>query len=107
MNLLYFGRRWDAPMLDDALRVPVPVGERCLSCEEVVTAKDRGFVRSTLKANGTGLLQPQHLECDLRLVLGHVYGVCGCTGYGTTRVEAQLVLMLLNRDRCEQGRDPL
>ncbi len=94
MSTLFFGERWDAGVVEGAVRVPTPVGEACLDCAEPVVDGDRGFVRAVGRMVGGELrpsVEPVHAECDLRSVLGHQVGVCPCTGYGRTRAAARLV----------------
>lgn len=77
---VYFGRRWDAPAFDDAIEIPTPVGQLCLWCGEPIEAGDNG---STM-GSPTGV-QPVHLECFLRSLLGdvpHLEGRCLCSGGG-------------------------
>jgi hypothetical protein len=74
-EMCYFGERWDAPILDDAVEVEVPVGVPCMFCEEPFEEGDSGWVY----ASG----QPTHTECGLRSVLGgvnHQLGLCSCCG---------------------------
>lgn len=71
----YFGERWDAPILDDAVEVDVPVGTPCIHCEEPIEAEDSGW----LYANGPAT----HAECGVRSVIGgvnHQLGRCSCQG---------------------------
>ena len=39
----WFGARHDAPVYDDGLEVPVPVGMACWYCGRAFTAADDGF----------------------------------------------------------------
>lgn len=64
LTLRYFGERWEASMLDDAVQAPTPVGELCVSCREAFVDGDRGLIFAT------GLRQ--HRECGLRGVLGGI-----------------------------------
>jgi hypothetical protein len=92
---LFFGRRWDAPIVDDARQVATPVGERCMDCGEVVVEGDRGFIRAALCRDAdrkwVATPRPVHAECDLRGVQGHILGLCRCTGYESDRATAVLV----------------
>lgn len=67
---------WRAPICeDDALRIPTPVGQKCILCDEEIVEGDRG----TQYANGPFA----HAECGLRSVTGnhlHVAGMCRHTG---------------------------
>jgi len=70
---------------DDTERIPVPVGEPCLWCEELIQAGDQG---EELGYVGLGdppyrQLRYAHVECVFRQVMGgpaHVKGTCRCEG---------------------------
>jgi hypothetical protein len=86
----YFGQPWDAPFIDDAVQVPTPVGEICLTCEEPVAEGDQGVVTPYLYAGSDGApAQGEtavHRECMLLGVLGHLARQCDCFGAtGTVR----------------------
>lgn len=90
----FFGDRWDAPLIDEADQVPTPIGQSCFRCGELVAAGDRGLIRMVARELGGELqaaAEPVHAECDLIGVVGHLVGVCHCTGYDTsTRAAARL-----------------
>jgi len=98
---LFFGKKWDAPRLDDTedrrvVQKAVPVGEQCLYCEELILHGDRGLFHPSVTATYRGLigflldwagwttllkrrqriwtarLRPIHAECDMRMVLGSI-----------------------------------
>jgi hypothetical protein len=102
----YFGARWDAPMLDDAVEVATPVNWPCVGCDEPIQDGDRGLIRVAIRRGDDGAPYGQfvaiHAECDLRSVMGHQVGVCGCNGHGTTRADARLVWERVSKMR---GRD--
>ena len=99
MPLAYFGERWDAPAWDDAVEVPVPVGQSCLHCLEPIEEGDSGIMLGHLRRARPGeapmgrmsggedvvvVGEPDHLECHLRAVRGsvaHLAGRCLCTGH--------------------------
>jgi hypothetical protein len=97
-----FGPAWDAPDFDELPRWPDPdplyEGARCLRCDEGIMKGDQGFIQPyiggtdlTLAVGGGEgyILVPIHRECQLIGVLGHMVGVCHCTGYDTdTRASA-------------------
>lgn len=99
---MFFGEPWDAPILEDATRMPgVPTYAACLRCDEMIGPEDQGFVRPFV---GGGLdprylvgvgpsyqLTAIHRECDLASVVGHAMGVCSCTGYDSGRESAREV----------------
>ena len=71
----YQGRKWDAPLTDDAAEVNL-AGLTCTMCEEPITADDNAILI-------TWANQPMHLECYLRPVFGgiaHLEGRCSCPG---------------------------
>lgn len=100
MTAMFFGEPWDAPILEDAVRMPeVPTYAACLRCTEMIGEDDQGFIRPYI---GGGLdprylvgvgpghqLTAIHRECDLAGIVGHLVGVCSCTGYGSDRESAR------------------
>lgn len=105
-HTLFFGERWDAPIVDHARQVETPVGQPCLACTEAVEQGDRGLIRATIRSDGNdgwvSAAEPIHAECDLRGVLGHQYSICHCTGYDDSRATARLVWQRVGQHR---GRD--
>jgi hypothetical protein len=96
--MMYFGTPWDVPALDGATPVDTPIGQPCLQCSEPIAAGDRGWLMPVLcesdpTANPTHAeFEPIHAECQLLSVIGHLYGVCRCTGWDTsTRAAAREV----------------
>jgi hypothetical protein len=57
----YQGRKWDAPMTDDAIERDLS-GHTCVMCQESITADDNAIMNT----------QPWHLECSIRSGLGDV-----------------------------------
>lgn len=102
-HALFFGERWDAPVVDDAIQVPTPVGEHCLHCVEPIEDGDCGFVQAMADLGPDGEMVERrcftHAECDLRGVLGHQVGVCHCTGYDASRATAKLVWQRVSEQR--------
>lgn len=94
--LLYFGERWDAPLLDEGARqVETPVGQPCLAeCGDLIQEGDRGLIRAVMvKAETGGWVseqRPVHAECDMLPIVGHMHGVCSCTGHSHDRAAAKL-----------------
>lgn len=117
----WFGRRWDAPMLDEnVVEVPVPVGRDCLYCGEPIAADDCGLMRLAVRGTPkkpTATLEPAHMECDLRTMIGdvaHLEGRCRCSGVSDEDVparpfrdEARAVLAHMNQLRAAQGMPPM
>lgn len=91
---LFFGPRWDAPVVDHAEQIPTPAGARCYDCRERVVEGDRGFLRphfTVVDGEPVGVAMAVHAECDLSAVLGHMVGVCSCTGWEYGRARAREV----------------
>lgn len=122
----FFGERWDAPRVDDAIHVPTPVGDPCLYCREPIEAADRGvlvtYADRDVDGELVGGIAPVHMECDLRMNLGtagHLRGDCTCRKPMTVhedvpgivektfRQEARETLAAVNVDRALRGRGPL
>jgi hypothetical protein len=82
---------------DPADHTATPVGQTCLWCGETVEAGDQGVVMPTIREGGASM-EPLHLECHMRQVVGgvrHIEGRCLCCGGteepdppGVTRREA-------------------
>lgn len=113
MTTVYFGPRWDAPLLDGAVQTATPVGKGCMLCAEPVADGDRGLIRVAVRkvpgGEFAGSPEPIHAECDLLGVVGHTVGVCRCTGYDTTsRAAARLAWQRIGERRgCDLGKvDP-
>jgi hypothetical protein len=73
--------------MDDAERVPTPVGEPCLWCSELIVEGDRGEVMPYVKLNDDAAPSIvdayMHVECVFRQGVGgpaHVQGTCTCQG---------------------------
>jgi hypothetical protein len=71
------------------IQIPVPVGEKCIRCDEAIAEGDIGSI------NMQGYVE--HYECQMRAVVGsvgHQKGLCSCYGgteedpRGMTRREA-------------------
>jgi hypothetical protein len=72
---------------DDTLRIPIPVGEQCLWCQQKFTAESCGEDMASVEQDKNGdLVNRQrylHIECAVRQVLGgpaHIQGTCSCQG---------------------------
>ena len=85
---LFFGLKWDVPLLDSATQFETPVGEACLHCKEPIEIQQQGLLRNYVSGkdeagNWMGGLAPLHRECDLRMTLGsigHLERRCSCYG---------------------------
>lgn len=98
MRVTYCGPRFDAPIMEDAIQVATPIDEACMVCRGPIAEGDsalRGLVMTADNEAPTGLvaeLRWTHAECYALGTVGHVFGVCRCTGYDTTSREAARVL---------------
>lgn len=72
--MLYFGEKWDAPNTDNADRASTPVGAECDVCQRKIRMGDQGFLIPT----------PAHRGCLMATTTGHMFGICGCTGFEDT-----------------------
>lgn len=103
MTILFFGERWDAPIVDYAQPTATPVGQLCLDCCEPIEEGDRGFLRVAVRMRDDGQpygsTEPIHAECDVRGVVGHQAGICHCTGYDSSRATAKLVWQRIGEKR--------
>ena len=86
----WFGAAWPseterAPICeDDALRIETPVGDPCLWCHEPIEEGDRGVTMMELVDPDRAQVQPMHIECNYRQVMGgpaHVNGTCYVPGW--------------------------
>jgi hypothetical protein len=109
----FFGRKWDAPLLDDGegvvvVRVRTPVGVPCLYCQDKIVLGDRGLIRTYVPEADHAVEVPVHNECELLQIMGHDMGVCGCTGFPETNAEARRELLRrIDAERAGDGRGPL
>lgn len=113
MATQFFGQRWDAPRVDDAMQVDIPVGEPCLHCGEPIEARDRGLMMSAviekdLAGDWIAKIYPVHLECDLRSTLSHIFQQCHCfVPDRSLRDEARATLDAINTQRATEGFGPM
>lgn len=75
-------------------------------CDEPIVEGDRGLMRVTFTLDDQqrwdATPAPVHAECEMRGVMGHVVGICSCTGYPADRATARLVWQRVGTRR---GRD--
>ena len=94
MTIVYFGARWDAPLLDRAIEGETPVGATCYWCDEPIVRGDRGFIEAALRPVNDELtvgVTHVHAECRLDEFCGHNVGLCRCTGVELSRARARQV----------------
>lgn len=100
----YFGEPWGAPFIDDAQRVPTPVGMDCSTCGEPVAEGDQGVVMPYVYAGPDGAPAQsdtaQHRECFLLDVVGHLAGQCQCfPGKGSLREHGRATIAWAEANR--------
>lgn len=78
MSNTWFGEPWPsadyrAPICeDDNLRIPVPVGEFCVWCQEPIVENDRGTCMMGMNADETWQRMYAHIECGFMNVTGPI-----------------------------------
>jgi hypothetical protein len=72
-EMRWFGpESWDAPVNERCERAPIPVGETCISCKNLVEPNDDGFLVPFF--NGiTSKEEPWHYRCFMGNILGPDY----------------------------------
>lgn len=101
----YFGDPWDAPAWEGATQVTTPIGGICPICRETIIDGDRGWMRGTIReVNGQpqGSVTPVHIECEALSVIGHMVGVCSCSGAKPGRASAVLAWSRLQELRKDE-----
>ena len=80
----WFGRQWGASICEEENHIPIPVGETCGRCGELIEVYDRGMLVPTVKIGEDGSTdEPMHLECFMRPIIGsvgHQEKKCSCFG---------------------------
>lgn len=75
--MMYFGRKYNAPIYAECARAGTPVGYKCAHCaEEIIDGDDGWLIPDYLKRYA-----PFHAECHLRRVVGsvaHQKKQCSC-----------------------------
>lgn len=80
----YFGKPWDAAVIDMVRQVTTPVGATCIYCDTSIGEDDQGFIIPAIHDGRHVEESPVHRECLVRAVLGpleHLQGQCSCRGY--------------------------
>ena len=67
MKNQWFGKIKWGRICDSLEHVPIPVGEFCFHCAEVIEEEDSGQIMPC-----EGILRPVHRECLLRMIVGSV-----------------------------------
>lgn len=103
----HFGEPWDFPAVDHAVQVPTPIGQHCGLCGEPIQAGDRGWMRGAMSSSDDGRMVaaviPHHAECELLTIAGHLWGVCDCYGWDTSRRQAGMFRAAAGRASVRQG----
>lgn len=71
----------------------------CLMCEEPFGPEDDRTPVGTMDGP-----REAHPECMLLNTVGHTFGVCSCTGYGTDHAAAEELLRRVRIAQSGQGR---
>jgi hypothetical protein len=79
---VFFGDHWGAPVLEYAQATPTPIGVACYLCDRPIHRGDQGFIRPLITQNGPSGNLPVHRGCDMAVTIGHLFGICSCTGWG-------------------------
>jgi len=115
----WFGEPWPSASFradvcrDDRFRIPTPVGEPCMGCGEEIAETDQGiaypgFITSDPDCPGRPIFDPtplyQHLDCQLRSVLGCSARCRGetCDHEGSYRDDARRVKIWLDLGGAEE-----
>lgn len=67
----FFGEPWPSRVCDIGNRVPVPVGQPCVYCDETITPDDAGSFVMQVRPDSAAS-KPVHRECSLRSVIGGI-----------------------------------
>lgn len=103
---MFFGRRWDAQLVETDTQYPTPVGESCFDCHEPILADECGLLFPPVEDGAPTLAL--HMECNLGMVLAHNFRQCSCyTQHATSRDRARAVLAAVNAERARQGLGPM
>ena len=78
---IFFGDHCGAPILEYAQPAPTPVGVACYHCDRPIHHGDQGFIRPLITENGPAGKLPVHRGCDMATTIGHLFGICSCTGW--------------------------
>jgi hypothetical protein len=78
---IFFGDHWGARILEYAQSAPTPVGVACYLCDGPMQRGDQGFIRPLITENGPRGNLPVHRGCDMAVTIGHLFGICSCTGW--------------------------
>lgn len=111
---LYFGKKWDAPMLDEdgthrIMQVRTPFWRRCLLCQHRVRLGERGTMMG-IKHKGKPVARPVHMECLMKSTSGCYFRELAGEPHehlDDYRAEALFVLKCVNKLRASQGMGPL
>lgn len=75
-----------------------PLGTECLMCHEPIRAGESGGFVAVISSGGT-TLRAIHRECEQLQVIGHLFGVCGCTEWAGQPTLRSAALELARRAR--------
>jgi hypothetical protein len=78
---VFFGERWNAPIVDHAQQASTPVGVPCYQCERPIQEDDQGSIRPLITEKALAKDLASHRGCDMPTTIGHLFGLCSCTGW--------------------------
>lgn len=98
LNFGWFGEPWPSAIcydendiLNEAMRIPTPVGELCLGCAEAIEEGDRGKAMPMMGEHPR--ITYMHRECLFRNVVGPLKHVRGeCPGIGKCHDDTGMTL---------------
>lgn len=110
--IMYFGGRWDSHLFEAAqcVQVQTPTGRDCVFCEHRIVDGDRGqYVGGVKEVDGALVptMEVFHIECQVLNTSGHMYGICGCTGFDDKDPATRAALVeAVDRSRASEGLGP-
>ncbi len=73
-RIRWFGASWAAPICEPGLLVPTPIGAKCFGCQELINARDQGFLVASFgmdqQENVPKDRVAYHRECFLLSIIG-------------------------------------
>jgi hypothetical protein len=77
----FFGERWNVPIVDHAQHAPTQSACLAISVNVPIRRGDQGFIRPLITEHGPAGNLPVHRGCDMAVTIGHLFGICSCTGW--------------------------
>jgi hypothetical protein len=79
-------------------------------CQAPIVEGERGLIYAVVDGSTPhgGKTQAGHIECEMLHTIGHVHGVCTCTGWDINSVEARReIITRINHERMTHHMGPL